>query len=72
MLVLNSVVLIHNSSLIRVVAQKAERDLNRIRPLYAQNAATQLDLDNAVRDRYLAIVALYKALGGWPPGPIHN
>lgn len=28
-------------------AQKAERDLNRIRPLYQQNAASQLDLDNA-------------------------
>ncbi|MDE7427421.1 MAG: efflux RND transporter periplasmic adaptor subunit [Muribaculaceae bacterium] len=32
----------------RAQAQKAERDLNRIRPLYAQNAASQLDLDNAV------------------------
>ncbi|MDE6497425.1 MAG: efflux RND transporter periplasmic adaptor subunit [Muribaculaceae bacterium] len=32
----------------KAVAQKAERDLNRIRPLYAQNAASQLDLDNAV------------------------
>lgn len=29
-------------------AQKAERDLNRIRPLYEQNAASQLDLDNAI------------------------
>lgn len=29
-------------------ALKAERDLNRIRPLYEQNAASQLDLDNAV------------------------
>lgn len=28
-------------------AQKAERDLKRITPLYAQNAASQLDLDNA-------------------------
>lgn len=27
---------------------KAKRDLNRIRPLYAENAASQLDLDNAV------------------------
>lgn len=27
---------------------KAERDLNRIRPLYEQNAASQLDLDNAI------------------------
>ncbi len=32
----------------RAVAQKAERDLARIRPLYAQNAASHLDLDNAV------------------------
>ena len=31
----------------RALAQKAERDLKRIRPLYAQNAASQLDLDNA-------------------------
>ncbi|MCM1029221.1 MAG: efflux RND transporter periplasmic adaptor subunit [Alloprevotella sp.] len=31
----------------RAQAQKAERDLARIRPLYAQNAASQLDLDNA-------------------------
>lgn len=29
-------------------ALKAERDLNRIRPLYEENAASQLDLDNAV------------------------
>lgn len=29
-------------------AAKAERDLERIRPLYAQNAASQLDLDNAI------------------------
>lgn len=29
-------------------AQKAKRDLERIRPLYEQNAASQLDLDNAV------------------------
>lgn len=28
-------------------ARKAERDLARIRPLYQQNAASQLDLDNA-------------------------
>ena len=28
-------------------ALKAKRDLERIRPLYAQNAASQLDLDNA-------------------------
>lgn len=29
-------------------ALKAERDLNRIKPLYEENAASQLDLDNAV------------------------
>ena len=29
-------------------ALKAERDLNRIRPLYEHNAASQLDLDNAI------------------------
>lgn len=29
-------------------AQKTRRDLERIRPLYEQNAASQLDLDNAV------------------------
>lgn len=29
-------------------ALKAERDLNRIKPLFEQNAASQLDLDNAV------------------------
>lgn len=28
--------------------RKAQHDLNRIRPLYEQNAASQLDLDNAV------------------------
>lgn len=29
-------------------SRKAQRDLERIRPLYEQNAASQLDLDNAV------------------------
>ncbi len=29
-------------------SRKAERDLERIRPLYEQNAASQLDLDNAI------------------------
>lgn len=29
-------------------AQKADRDLERIRPLFEQNAASQLDLDNAI------------------------
>lgn len=32
----------------KAMALKAERDLNRIRPLYEQNAASQLDLDNAI------------------------
>ena len=32
----------------RAQALKAERDLNRIRPLYEVNAASQLDLDNAI------------------------
>lgn len=31
----------------RAVEQKARRDLDRIRPLYEQNAASRLDLDNA-------------------------
>ena len=32
----------------RAQALKAERDLNRIRPLYERNAVSQLDLDNAI------------------------
>lgn len=32
----------------KVQARKAERDLERIRSLYSQNAASQLDLDNAI------------------------
>ena len=32
----------------QALKQKAERSLNRIRPLYEQNAASQLDLDNAI------------------------
>ncbi len=32
----------------KAIALKAERDLARIRPLYEQKAASQLDLDNAV------------------------
>ena len=31
----------------QALALKAERDLNRIKPLYQQNAASRLDLDNA-------------------------
>ena len=37
-------------------ALKAKRDLERIRPLYAQNAASQLDLDNAQAAYETAIV----------------
>lgn len=32
----------------QALALKAERDLERIRPLYEQNAASQLDMDNAI------------------------
>lgn len=32
----------------KALRQKAERDLKRIKPLYEQNAASQLDLDNAI------------------------
>lgn len=32
----------------KAIAVKAKRDLNRIRPLYEANAASQLDLDNVV------------------------
>ena len=41
--------------------RKAQRDLERIRPLYAQNAASQLDLDNAVAayESAVASVAQY-------------
>jgi len=44
-------------------AQKAERDLNRIQPLYEQNAASQLDLDNAIAasESAIATVAMSKA-----------
>lgn len=44
-------------------ASKAERDLERIRPLYEQNAASRLDLDNAVAANDIAIanVAMAKA-----------
>lgn len=37
------------------VAKKAERDLARIRPLFEQNAASQLDLDNAEAARESAL-----------------
>lgn len=44
-------------------AQKAKRDLERLRPLYEQNAASQLDLDNAVAayETAEASVAMSKA-----------
>ena len=32
----------------KALSQKAERDLERIRPLYEQNAASRLDLDNTI------------------------
>ena len=43
--------------------RKAERDLERIRPLYEQNAANQLDLDNAVAayESAVASVAMSEA-----------
>lgn len=45
------------------LAQKAERDLKRIKPLYEQNAASQLDLDNATAayDAAKAEVVMSKA-----------
>ncbi|WP_300725988.1 efflux RND transporter periplasmic adaptor subunit [uncultured Bacteroides sp.] len=39
-------------------ARKAERDLERIRPLYEQNAASQLDLDNAVAAYETAVASV--------------
>lgn len=39
-------------------AQKAKRDLDRIRPLYEQNAASQLDLDNAIAAYETAIASV--------------
>ncbi len=39
-------------------ARKAERDLNRIRPLYEQNAASQLDLDNAIAAYETAVASV--------------
>ena len=39
-------------------AQKAKRDLERIRPLYEQNAASQLDLDNAVAAYETAVASV--------------
>ena len=39
-------------------ARKAERDLERIRPLYEQNAASQLDLDNAIASYETAVASV--------------
>lgn len=39
-------------------ARKAERDLERIRPLYEQNAASQLDLDNAIAAYEMAVASV--------------
>lgn len=45
------------------MAVKAKRDLERLRPLYEQNAASQLDLDNAIAAQEMAeaSVAMSKA-----------
>ena len=47
----------------KALAQKAERDLNRIRPLWEQDAASQLDLDNATAayESAIAEVAMSEA-----------
>lgn len=39
-------------------SRKAQRDLERIRPLYQQNAASQLDLDNAVAAYETAVASV--------------
>ena len=39
-------------------ARKAERDLERIRPLHEQNAASQLDLDNAIAAYEMAVATV--------------
>ena len=39
-------------------ARKANRDLDRIKPLYEQNAASQLDLDNAVAAYETAVASV--------------
>lgn len=47
----------------QALALKAQRDLERIRPLFAQNAASQLDLDNAeaAHESAVATVAMSEA-----------
>lgn len=39
-------------------ARKAQRDLDRIRPLYEKNAASQLDLDNAIAAYETAVASV--------------
>lgn len=46
-------------------ALKAKRDLERIRPLYAQNAASQLDLDNAQAAYETAEASVAMSQVGW-------
>ncbi len=47
----------------KVAAAKAERDIARLRPLYEQNAASQLDLDNALAnlEKEQANILMYEA-----------
>ncbi|MEC3908195.1 efflux RND transporter periplasmic adaptor subunit [Tamlana sp. 2201CG12-4] len=47
----------------KVAAAKAERDIARLRPLYEQNAASQLDLDNAQAslEKEQANILMYEA-----------
>ena len=49
--------------------QKAKRDLDRIRPLYEQNAASQLDLDNAIAAYETAKASVPPSLQLTPPLP---
>lgn len=42
----------------KAMALKAERDLKRIRPLFEQNAASQVDLDNAIAAHESAVAAV--------------
>lgn len=47
----------------KAAAAKAERDVARLKPLYEQNAASQLDLDNAMAmlDKEKANIMMYEA-----------
>ena len=46
-------------------ARKAQRDLDRIKPLYEQNAASQLDLDNAVAAYETAVATWTRPNKNW-------